>query len=163
MSFFLQRMVLCIQLHILHASVVVSSHTVFALRMYSTSQQKICPLLTRDREQEYSWTVPSYIIVYVPEHLTVCCWFLISSWWGGGGGESVGEKPSWRGRIRRGGAGLLSYFMHLSGQKWHLPIGWMPFHRSQKTLNFQGPTPSLLSSYRMLPASKALRTGLYKS
>jgi hypothetical protein len=26
--------------------------------------------------------------------------------------------------------------------KWHSPIGSMPFHRAQKTREFQGPTPS---------------------
>jgi hypothetical protein len=28
------------------------------------------------------------------------------------------------------------------GPKWHSPIGLMPFHRAQKTLEFQGLTPS---------------------
>jgi hypothetical protein len=27
------------------------------------------------------------------------------------------------------------------GPEWHLPIDSMPFHRAQKTLDFQGPTP----------------------
>ncbi len=27
------------------------------------------------------------------------------------------------------------------GPKWLLPIGSMPFHRAQKTLDFQGPIP----------------------
>ncbi len=30
------------------------------------------------------------------------------------------------------------------GPKWHSPIGSMPFQRAQKTLHFQGPTPSHL-------------------
>ncbi len=30
------------------------------------------------------------------------------------------------------------------GPKWHSPIGSMPFHRAQKTLHFQGLTPSHL-------------------
>jgi hypothetical protein len=30
------------------------------------------------------------------------------------------------------------------GPKRHSPIGSMPFHRAQKTLHFQGPTPSYL-------------------
>ncbi len=29
------------------------------------------------------------------------------------------------------------------GPKWDAPIGSMPFHRAQKTLDFQGPTPSM--------------------
>ncbi len=29
-----------------------------------------------------------------------------------------------------------------NGPKWHSPIGSMPFHRAQKTREFQGPTPS---------------------
>ncbi len=33
------------------------------------------------------------------------------------------------------------------GPKWHSPIGSMPFHRTQKTIDFQGPTPSHLPSY----------------
>ncbi len=33
------------------------------------------------------------------------------------------------------------------GTKWHSPIGSMPFHRNQKTLDFQGPTPSHLPKY----------------
>jgi hypothetical protein len=33
--------------------------------------------------------------------------------------------------------------------KWHLPTGSMPFHRAQKTLDFQGPTPSHLPSERI--------------
>jgi hypothetical protein len=32
------------------------------------------------------------------------------------------------------------------GPKWHSPIGSMPFQRTQKTLDFQGPTPSPLPS-----------------
>jgi hypothetical protein len=28
------------------------------------------------------------------------------------------------------------------GPKWHSPIGSMPFHKTQKTLDFQGPSPS---------------------
>jgi hypothetical protein len=28
------------------------------------------------------------------------------------------------------------------GPKWHSPIGSLPFHRAQKTLEFQGPTSS---------------------
>jgi hypothetical protein len=31
--------------------------------------------------------------------------------------------------------------MHL-GPKWNSPIGSFPFHRAQKTREFQGPTPS---------------------
>ncbi len=30
--------------------------------------------------------------------------------------------------------------------KWHSPNGSMPFHRAEKSLNFQGPTPSHLPS-----------------
>jgi hypothetical protein len=30
----------------------------------------------------------------------------------------------------------------LTGPKWHSPIGSLPFHRAQKTREFQGPTPS---------------------
>ncbi len=36
---------------------------------------------------------------------------------------------------------FLSSFL---GPKWHSLIGSMSFHRDQKTLNFQGPTPSHL-------------------
>ncbi len=34
--------------------------------------------------------------------------------------------------------------VHHLGPKWHSPIGSMPFHRAQKSLDFQGPTPSYL-------------------
>ncbi len=67
---------------------------------------------------------------FVPErpfmHLTVCCWLLISSGWEGGG--KVGS--------RRGGGEAMA-FTRLS----------MPFHNTQKTLHFQGPTPSHLPTY----------------
>ncbi len=44
--------------------------------------------------------------------------------------------------------------------KWQSPIGSMPFHRAQKTLDFQCSTPSqVMDRY----ASKTLCTGLYKS
>jgi hypothetical protein len=42
-----------------------------------------------------------------------------------------------------GGCWALEFSSFL-GPKWHLPIGLMPFHRAQKTLKFQGPTPSHL-------------------
>jgi hypothetical protein len=32
------------------------------------------------------------------------------------------------------------------GPKWHSAIGSMPFNRAQKSLDFQGPTPSYLPS-----------------
>ncbi len=35
-------------------------------------------------------------------------------------------------------------FWSFLGPKWHSPIGLIPFHRAQKTLEFQGPTPSHL-------------------
>ena len=35
-------------------------------------------------------------------------------------------------------------FLSFLGPKWHSPIGAIPFHRAQKTLQFQGPTPSHL-------------------
>jgi hypothetical protein len=34
----------------------------------------------------------------------------------------------------------------LGSVKWHSPIGSMPFHRTQNSLGFQGPTPSHLPS-----------------
>jgi hypothetical protein len=37
-------------------------------------------------------------------------------------------------------------FSSLLGFKWHWPICSMPFHRAQKTREFQGPTPSHLPS-----------------
>ncbi len=47
------------------------------------------------------------------------------------------------------------------GPKWHSPIDWMPFHRAQQTLEFQGPTPSYLPSLVMdMHSSKTLWTGL---
>ncbi len=55
---------------------------------------------------------------------------------------------------------------------WKLRLFWAPvkWHRAnrrvrfgaQKSRDFQSPTPSHLSSYWMLPASKALHTGLYE-
>ncbi len=43
------------------------------------------------------------------------------------------------------GGGWALKFLIL-GPKWHSPIGLIPFHRAQKTLNFQVPTPSHLPS-----------------
>jgi hypothetical protein len=85
-------------------------------------------------------------------YLTVVSWFRISFVMGG---------------VAR--AGRTSSFMHLllhppqngpwnlprellcikpsfMGPKWHSPLNLMPFHRFQKTLEFQGPTPSHLPS-----------------
>ncbi len=42
------------------------------------------------------------------------------------------------------GGGWAQELSSFSGPKRHLPIGSMPFHRAQKTLEFQGPTPSHL-------------------
>ncbi len=33
-------------------------------------------------------------------------------------------------------------YLEFFGPQWHSPIGSMPFHRAQKTLDFQNPTPS---------------------
>ena len=40
------------------------------------------------------------------------------------------------------GGGWALEFPSFLGPKWHSPIGSMPFHRAQKTREFQGPTPS---------------------
>jgi hypothetical protein len=45
------------------------------------------------------------------------------------------KAPSWA---------LVHKTMSFLDSKWHSPIGWMQFHRAQKTLKFQGPTPSHL-------------------
>jgi hypothetical protein len=42
------------------------------------------------------------------------------------------------------------------GPKRHSPIGSMPFHRAQKTLDFQGPTPLPLAQVMDLSASKII-------
>ncbi len=42
------------------------------------------------------------------------------------------------------GGGWALEFLRFLGPKRHSPIGSMPFHRAQKTLEFQGPTPSHL-------------------
>ncbi len=47
------------------------------------------------------------------------------------------ECISLLGQVGGGWALEISSFL---GPKWHSPIGSMPFHRAQKTLNFQGPT-----------------------
>jgi hypothetical protein len=44
-----------------------------------------------------------------------------------------------------GGGWALEFSSFLS-PKCHLPISSLPFHRAQKTLKFQGPTPSHLPS-----------------
>ncbi len=44
------------------------------------------------------------------------------------------------------GGGWALEFSNFFGPKWHSPIVSMPFHRAQKTLEFQGPTPSHLPS-----------------
>ncbi len=43
------------------------------------------------------------------------------------------------GQVGGGWALEISKFL---GPKWYSSIGSMPFHRAQKTLDFQGPTPS---------------------
>ncbi len=43
-----------------------------------------------------------------------------------------------RGKLGGGWALEISSFL---GPKWHSPIGSIPFHRTQKTLEFQGPIP----------------------
>jgi hypothetical protein len=63
------------------------------------------------------------------------------------------------GQVGGGWALEISIF---SGPKWHLSDGLMPFHKAQKSIYFQGLTPSHLG-WVELPASKALRTGRYKS
>ncbi len=40
------------------------------------------------------------------------------------------------------------------GPKWHSPNGLMSFHRAQKSLDFQGPTPCHLPSYFICPYQK---------
>jgi hypothetical protein len=40
------------------------------------------------------------------------------------------------------GGGWALEFSSFLGPKWPLPIGSLPFHRAQKTLEFQCPTPS---------------------
>ncbi len=47
------------------------------------------------------------------------------------------------GQVGEGWALEISSFL---GPKWHLPNGSIPFQRAQKTLDFQGPTPSHLPS-----------------
>jgi hypothetical protein len=44
------------------------------------------------------------------------------------------------------GGGWALEFSSFLGHKWDSPIDSMPFHRAQKTLEFQGPTPSHLPS-----------------
>jgi hypothetical protein len=44
-----------------------------------------------------------------------------------------------------GGSWALKFSSFL-GPKWHSPIGSIPFHRAQKTLEFHGPTLSHLPS-----------------
>jgi hypothetical protein len=45
------------------------------------------------------------------------------------------------GQVGGGRALEISSFL---GHKWHSPIGWMPFHRTEKTRDFQGTSPSHL-------------------
>jgi hypothetical protein len=102
---------------------------------------------------------------YVPErsfmYLTVSCWFIISfeiqvyCTGHGGGGGAVRADPL-LGPVGGGWALEISSFL---GLKWHSPIGLMPFHRAQKTLDFQGPAPSHLSLVIDLHTSKTLHTG----
>ncbi len=46
------------------------------------------------------------------------------------------------------------------GPKWHSPNGSRTYHRAQKSLDFQDPTPLPLALVMYLPASKALRTAV---
>ncbi len=61
------------------------------------------------------------------------------------------------------GGGWILEILSFLGPKWHPPIGSMPFHGTQKTLNFQGPAPLPLAHVMDMHASKTLGTGLYKS
>jgi hypothetical protein len=45
------------------------------------------------------------------------------------------------------GRGLGPGNLEFLGPKWHSPIGSMPFHMSQKSPNFQGPTPPHLPKW----------------
>jgi hypothetical protein len=49
------------------------------------------------------------------------------------------------------------------GPKWNSPDRSMPFHRAQKSLDFQGTTLLPLAFVMDFLAAKALRTGLYQS
>ncbi len=51
----------------------------------------------------------------------------------------MGGSSAVRKLYRTGGRGW-------GGPKWHSPNSSMPFHRAQKSLDFQGPTPSHLPS-----------------
>ncbi len=46
--------------------------------------------------------------------------------------------------MRTSGRGLGPGNLDFLGPKWHSPNGFMPFHKAQKTHDFQGPTPSHL-------------------
>ncbi len=48
--------------------------------------------------------------------------------------------------LRQVGGGWALEISSFLGPKWHSPICSLPFHRAQKTLNFQDPTPSHLPS-----------------
>jgi hypothetical protein len=49
------------------------------------------------------------------------------------------------------------------GPRMELTYGSFPFHKAQKTQEFQGPTPLPLPHAMDMHASKTLSTGLYKS
>jgi hypothetical protein len=69
------------------------------------------------------------------------------------------------------GGGWAQEILSFLGPKWHSTIGSMPFHRAQKTLEFQGPKNSRIPGPDPLPlalvmdmhASTILCIGLYKS
>jgi hypothetical protein len=64
------------------------------------------------------------------------------------------------GQVGGGWALEISTFL---GPKWHSPNGSIQFHRAQKSLDFQGPTPSQCPRIMDLHPSNTLHTGPYKS
>ncbi len=80
--------------------------------------------------------------------------------WGVGGGRSEGAELE--GENKRGATGLLSYFMHLSGAA-QMALAYRLDAISQGPKNSQFPGPNPLPLALAKDASKALRTGLYKS
>jgi hypothetical protein len=54
---------------------------------------------------------------------------------------------------------LLSVCVDVLGPKWHSPIGSIPFHRAQKSLDFQSPTPLPLALVMDVARIKSIMHG----
>ncbi len=86
-------------------------------------------------------------LFYVPErsfmHVTVCCWYSAPTY---SPTPPLCFCPSDSAPFHSPPPTPAPPHSTFLGPKWHSPIGSMTFHRDQKSLDFQGPSPSHLPS-----------------